>query len=73
MDDVGTEKLDAHFRKRITPEIVEWMRRRVPTYDPLASTSDSSFGHAVGWNQCRLDLIANLERLLTENQSPEFR
>jgi hypothetical protein len=76
MDEVSDEALEGHLRKRITPEIVEWMRRKegeVSRLSPLDAKTDAAFGAVIGTQETMRDLLSELERLLTESLDPEFR
>lgn len=70
--EVDDEKLEAHVRGRITPELVEWMRRKgegIPS--PLSAMTDATFGAIVGSTNTLRELHEEFQRLLTEQQDPE--
>ncbi|WP_139373978.1 hypothetical protein [Enhydrobacter aerosaccus] len=73
MDAVSDEKLEAHIRKRITPEMVEFLRRRSLGPRPEADRESSSayFNYALGVRDGKAEMVAHFERLLTEAQDPE--
>lgn len=74
--EVEDEALEANFRKRITPEIVEWMRRKhdeLKGLSGLDATSDAAFGAIVGTQRTLANLLEDFERLLSESLDTEFR
>ena len=73
MDEVSTEKLEAHVRARITPEFIEYFRRTCdrPAPSPLDAPTDAAFGYLTGASSQRQAIIEWLERLLSEANNPE--
>lgn len=74
LDDVSDEALEAHLRTRITPEIVEWMRRKaglVSDEQVAQAPTDAAFGSAIGAQKMGQFILKDFERLLSEQQDPE--
>lgn len=76
--EIPDEDLEAHVRRRITPEFVEYLRRsttpRAEAFSKAGgSRSSAEFNYRLGAIDGRNAIIETLDRLLSEATDPEFQ
>lgn len=68
------DQLEAHVRARVTPEIIEWTRRRLEACAKAQeATTSAGFTYRLGYRECIAEMKKRLETLLTEALDPEFQ
>ena len=75
LHDIDDERLDAHVRARITPEFVDWVKRKlgVTSYAIHLAKTSAMVNYILGAKAQQDFLASELTKLLTEAQDPEFR
>lgn len=70
IDDVA---LAAHVRARVTPEMVEYIRRMIGKFRPdqAQSVSGSQFNYLLGFNDGKRSAMEAFQQLLNEATNPE--
>lgn len=70
---LSDEQLEAHLKARISPEIVEYVRRRASCPRPESDRQSSSayFNYALGVRDGKAELLAYFTHLLSEATNPE--
>lgn len=74
VSEIDDEKLEALVRARVTPELIEWLKRlQNKTADPKTATTSAHFNHLFGSWLGKGVIIDEFQRLLSEAHDPEFK
>lgn len=72
--DIPDDQLEAHVRQRVTPEMVEYLRRQAEAGEsPWGSPSSAQFNHRLGQQHGKRHIHDDFQRLLSEASDPEYQ